>query len=50
MAALGKSGSKGKKFLAGKFWGEDSMENGLDARYGVLRENGDDLSIIASKQ
>jgi hypothetical protein len=49
MAALGKSGSNGKIFLAGKFWGEDSMEDALEAGYGVLYENGDDSSIIANK-
>ena len=48
MAALGKSG-RGKMFLAGKFWAEDTKEDALEAGYGILFENGEDLSIITSK-
>jgi len=50
MATLGKSESNGKIFLAGKFWEDDSMESALDGGYGVLYENGEDLSVVSSLQ
>jgi len=45
MAALGNSGQP-KLFIAAKFWGEADKEIALMAGYGILFENGDDLSVI----
>ena len=47
MAALGNSGHP-KIFVASKFWGEDKKEDALMSGYGILFENGDDLSVIAN--
>ena len=47
MAALGNSGHP-KLFVASKFWEERKKKEALLAGYGILFENGDDLSVIAN--
>jgi hypothetical protein len=48
MEALGKSKGFGKLFVAGEYWsGGSAMKKlALELGYGVLYENGSDLSVI----
>lgn len=50
MEALGKPVSSGRVFIAGEFWNatkhDDPKEEAQEQGYGILYENGEDLSVI----
>lgn len=50
MNALGKPSSCGTVFVAGEFWcptkGDDPKMEALEQGFGILYENGADLSVI----
>jgi hypothetical protein len=51
MDVLNKSNSLGKVFLAGEYWsgGAAMQSNALQLGYGILYENGNDLTVIHPK-
>jgi hypothetical protein len=51
MDVLHKSGNLGKVFLAGEYWsgGMELQNLALELGYGILYENGNDLTVIPPK-
>jgi hypothetical protein len=53
MAALGKDRNLARIFIAGKYWetidDEDPKEDAQDLGYGMIFENGNDLTVIPSE-